>query len=104
VVGEDTEDLGEVRINFAGELCLGEDMGKLRVAGDPVELVNAILLTLTDQMEAAFDVSSLACELSILGDLDGSFIVTALGFSFFLWSEVPSKTYRDKRLKRTPTR
>ena len=47
----------------------------MRVAGDPVELVNAILLTLTDKMEAAFDVSSLACEFAILGNLDGGFIV-----------------------------
>jgi hypothetical protein len=36
VVGEDTEDLGEVRINFAGVLCFGEDVGKLGVTGDPV--------------------------------------------------------------------
>ena len=75
MVREDTEDLCKVRINFAGELCFGEDIGKLKVAGNPVELMDTVLLTLTDEVEAAFDVSSLACELTILGDLDGGFIV-----------------------------
>ena len=75
MIREDTEDLGEVRINFAGELRFGEDIGKLRVAGNPVELMATVLLTLTDKVEAAFDMSSLAGEFAILGDLDGSFIV-----------------------------
>ena len=75
MVGEDTEDLGEVRINFAGVLCFGKDIGKLRGTGNPMELVNAILLALTDKMEAAFDVSSFASKSSILGDLNGGFIV-----------------------------
>jgi len=75
VVGENTEDLGEVRINFAGVLSLGEDIGKLRVTGNPMKLVNAVLLALTDEMETAFDVSRLASEFSILCDLDGGFIV-----------------------------
>ena len=75
MVGEDTKDLGEVRINFAGVLSLGEDIGKLRVAGNPVELVNAVLLALTDEVEATFDVSSLASEFAVLGNLDGGFII-----------------------------
>ena len=75
MVREDTEDLGEVRINFAGVLCFGEDIGKLGVTGNPMELVNAILLALSDEVEAAFDVSSLASEFAILGNLNGSFIV-----------------------------
>ena len=75
MVGEDTEDLGEMRINFAGVLCFGEDIGKLRVTGNPLELVDTVLLTLMDEMEAAFDVSSLASEFSILGNLNRSFIV-----------------------------
>ncbi len=49
MIGERTEDLGEVRINLAGELHLSEDIGKLRVAGDSMKLVNAVLLTLTDK-------------------------------------------------------
>ncbi len=58
------------------ESCVfGEDIGKLRVAGNPVELMDTVLLTLTDKVEASFDVSSLACESTILGDLDGGFIV-----------------------------
>jgi hypothetical protein len=48
-----------VRINFAGELCFGEDIGKLRVAGYPMELMDTVLLTLTDKLEASFDVASL---------------------------------------------
>ena len=44
MVGENTEDLGEVRINFAGVLGLGEDVGKLGVTGNPMKLVNAVLL------------------------------------------------------------
>jgi len=64
-----------VRINFTGELCFGEDIGKLRVAGNSVELMDTVLLTLTDEVEAAFDVSSLVCEFAILGNLDGGFIV-----------------------------
>jgi len=75
VVGENTEDLGEVRINFAGVLGFGENVGKLRVTGNPMKLVNAVLLALTDEVEAAFDVSRLASEFSILCDLDGGFIV-----------------------------
>ncbi len=76
MIREDTEDLCEVRINFAGELCFGEYIGKLRGAGDPVELIDTVLLTLTDKVEAAFDVSShAACEFAILGNLDGGFIV-----------------------------
>ena len=53
VVVEDTEDLGEVWVNFAGVLCLGKDIGKLRVTGNPMELVKAILLALTDEVDAA---------------------------------------------------
>ena len=75
MVGEDTEDLGEVRINFAGVLCFGEDVGKLGVTGDPVKLMNTVLLALTDKVEAAFDVSGFSSESSILGNLDGGFIV-----------------------------
>jgi hypothetical protein len=56
-------------------LPFGEEIGKLRVAGDPVELMDTILLTLTDKVETAFDVSSPACEFAILGNLDGGFIV-----------------------------
>ena len=75
MVGEDTEDLCEVRINFAGVLRFGKDVGKLGVTGDPVKLVNTVLLALTDEVEAAFDVSGFASESSILGNLDGGFIV-----------------------------
>jgi hypothetical protein len=64
-----------VRINFAGELRFGEDIGKLRVAGYPMELMDTVLLTLTDKLEASFDVASLAHEFVILGNLDGGFIV-----------------------------
>jgi hypothetical protein len=75
VVRKDTEDLCEVRINLARELRFGENIGKLRVAGNPVELVDTVLLTLTDEVEASFNVASFACEFAILGDLDGGFIV-----------------------------
>ena len=75
MVGENTEDLGEVRIDFAGVLSFGEDIGKLRVTGNPMKLVNAVLLALTDEVETAFDVSRLASEFSVLCDLDGGFIV-----------------------------
>ena len=75
MVGEDTEDLGEVRINFAGVLSFREDIGKLRVTWNPMKLVDAVLLALADKMKATFDVSSLASELSIFGNLNGGFIV-----------------------------
>ena len=75
MVRKDTKDLCEVRINLARELRFGENIGKLRVAGDPVELVDTVLLTLTDEVEASFNVASFACEFAILGDLDGGFIV-----------------------------
>ncbi len=76
MVREDTEDLREVRINFSGELHFGEDiLVVLRVAGNPVELMDAVLLTLTDKVEASFNVSSLASKFDILGNLDGGFIV-----------------------------
>ena len=75
MIREDTEDLCEVRINLARELRFGENIGKLRVAGDPVELMDTVLLTLTDEVEASFDVASFACEFAILGDLDGGFVV-----------------------------
>lgn len=75
MVGENTEDLGEVRIDFAGVLSLGEDIGKLRVTGNPMKLVNTVLLALTDEVETTFNVSRLASEFSILCDLDGGFIV-----------------------------
>ncbi len=75
MIREDTEDHGEVRINFAGELHFGEDIGKLRVAGDPVELMDTVLLTLTDKVEASFGVSSLEGEFTILGNLEGGFII-----------------------------
>jgi hypothetical protein len=75
VVRKDTEDLCEVRINLARELHFGENIGKLRVAGNPVELMDTVLLTLTDEVEASFDVASFACEFAILGNLDGGFIV-----------------------------
>jgi hypothetical protein len=64
-----------VRINLARELRFGENIGKLRVAGNPVELVYTVLLTLTDKVEASFDVASFAREFAILGNLDGGFIV-----------------------------
>ena len=64
-----------MRINFARELRFGENIGKLRVAGNPVELMDTVLLILTDEVEALFDVVSLAHEFAILGDLDGGFIV-----------------------------
>ena len=75
MVRKDTKDLCEVRINLARELCFGENIGKLRVAGNPVELMDTVLLTLTDEVEASFDVASFACEFAILGDLDSGFVV-----------------------------
>ena len=75
MVGKNTEDLGEVRINLGGWLCLGQHISKLRVAWDPVELVDAILSSLTYKVEATFDVSSLAGKFAILGNLDGSIVV-----------------------------
>jgi hypothetical protein len=75
VIREDTEDLCEVRINFARELRFCENIGKLRVAGNPVELMDSELLTLTDEVEASFDVASFARKFAILGNLDGGFIV-----------------------------
>ena len=75
MIREDTEDLCEVRINFARELHFGENIGKLRFARNPVELMDTVLLTLTDEVEASFDVASLTCEFAILGDLDGGFVV-----------------------------
>ncbi len=40
-----------------------------------MELMDTILLTLTDKVEALFFVSSLASEFAILGNLDGGSIV-----------------------------
>ena len=39
-----------------------------------MKLMDNILLTLTDKKEVEFDVSSLACEFAILGNLVGGFI------------------------------
>ncbi len=50
MVRKDTEDLCEVRINLARELCFGENIGKLRVAGNPVELMDTVLLTLKHRL------------------------------------------------------
>jgi hypothetical protein len=75
VIREDTEDLDEVGINFAKELHFGDNIGKLRVAGNPVKLMDTILLTLMDKMEALFDVSCFVCEFAILGNMDLGFIV-----------------------------
>ena len=75
MVRKDTKDLCEERINLARELRFGENIGNLRVAGNPVELVDTVLLTLTDEVEASFDVASFACEFAIPGDLDGGFVV-----------------------------
>jgi hypothetical protein len=76
VIREETEDLCEVRINFARELHFGENIGKLRFARNPVELMDTVLLTLADKVEALFDVAtSLAREFANLDNLDGGFIV-----------------------------
>ena len=75
VVGKNTEDLGEVRINLGGWLCLGQHVSKLRVAWGPVELVDTILLSLTCEVETTFDVSCLAGKFANLGNLDGSIVV-----------------------------
>ncbi len=76
MIWEDTEDLCEVRINFARRLHFGENIGKLRVAGNPVELMDStVLLTLTEKVEALFDLVGLAREFAILGDLDDGCIV-----------------------------
>ena len=49
------------------ESCVfGEDIGKLRVAGNPVELMGTVLLTLTDKVEALFNVLSLLASLPFL--------------------------------------
>jgi hypothetical protein len=56
-------------------LRFGENIGKLRVAGDPVELMDTVLLTLTDEVETSFNMASFAREFTILGDLNGGFIV-----------------------------
>jgi hypothetical protein len=75
VARKDTEDLCEVRTNLVRELHFGENIGKLGVAGDPVELMDTVLLTLTDEVEASLDVASFARKFAILGNLDGGFIV-----------------------------
>ncbi len=75
MIREDTVDLREVKINLARELHFCENIGKLRVAGNPVKLMDTVLLTLTDKVEASFDVASLTCEFAILGNPDGGFIV-----------------------------
>ncbi len=75
MIREDTEDLCEVKINLARELHFCENIGKLRVAGNPVKLMDTVLLTLTDKVETSFDVASLPCEFAILGNPDGGFIV-----------------------------
>jgi hypothetical protein len=75
VIGEDAKDLGEVWINFARKLGLGENVSKLRVTWDPVKLVDTVLLALADKVEAAFNVACLAGEFAILGNLDSGFIV-----------------------------
>ena len=40
-----------------------------------MELMDIVLLILTDKVEALFDVASLAHEFAILGNLDSGFIV-----------------------------
>lgn len=57
VVGENTEDLGEVWVNLVGWLRFGKDVSQLVVTWDPVELVDAILLSLSDEVKTTFDVS-----------------------------------------------
>jgi hypothetical protein len=74
-IRDDTEDLCEMRINLARELHFGKDIGKLRVAGNPVDMMDTVLLTMTDKVKASFDLLSLAREFAILGNLDGGFIV-----------------------------
>jgi hypothetical protein len=69
------KDLGEVWINFARKLGLGEDVSKLRITWDPVKLMDTLLLALADKVEAAFNVARLAGEFAILGNLDCGFNV-----------------------------
>ena len=47
MIGEDTEDLGEVWVNLVCRLCLGENISKLLFARDPMELMRSILLSLS---------------------------------------------------------
>ena len=76
MIGEDAKDLGEMWINFVrNKLGLGENVGKLRVTWDPVKLVDTVLLALADKMEASFNVTGLAGEFAIFGNLDSGFIV-----------------------------
>ena len=46
MIGENTEDLGEVWVNLVCWLCLGENIRKLAFARNPMELMGAILLSL----------------------------------------------------------
>ena len=75
MIGENTEDLGEVWVNLVCWLCLGENISKLAFARDPVELMGAILLSLAYKVEATFDVARLACEFAVFGNLDCSIVV-----------------------------
>ena len=70
MIGENTEDLGEVWVNLVCRLCLGENISKLVFARDPMELVRSILLPLSYQVETTFDVAGFAGQFAVLGNLN----------------------------------
>ena len=76
MIGENTEDLGEVWVNLVCRLCLGENISKLVFAKDPMELVRSILLSLSyKKVETAFDVTGFAGQFAVLGNLNCGIVV-----------------------------
>ena len=75
MIGENTEDLREVWVNLVCRLCFGENISKLVFARNPMELMGSILLSLSYKVEAMFDVTGLACQFAILGDLNCGIVV-----------------------------
>ena len=75
MIGENTEDLGEVWVNLVCRLCLGENISKLVFARDPMELMGSILLSLSYKVEMTFNVTGLVRQFAILGNLNCGIVV-----------------------------
>ena len=75
MIGENTEDLGEVWVNLVCRLCLGENISKLVFARDPMEFVRSILLSLSYKVETTFDVAGFAGQFAVLGNLNCGIVV-----------------------------
>ena len=75
MIGENTEDLGEVWVNLVCRLCLGENISKLVFAREPMELMGSILLSLSYKVETTFDVAGFAGQFAILGNLNCGIVV-----------------------------